>query len=237
MFGIRMVELTMEANREIHKTMLRGVKYTPNLPNNLISIGCLTAAGHVTIFSRTTVIFQTRSRVIFAEGFKTGHMYKMKVKPIQNNINLYPIPSESNDDNIPIPIEGEEMCHQGEQPREAAQSQEAAQPQNEEAGTAQLSNCNESVTMEALCSSKRLAEIPGKDYATLKDLWWKSHTKPTNTAFVSRESNPIIALETIQAKKSHENLEIQEAAMKMEIEQAGHQWNKRFTKELPNLSY
>ena len=51
------------------------------------------------------------------------------------------------------------------------------------------------------------------------------------------ESNPIIALEIIQEKNSHDNHQIQEAAMKMEIEHAGHQWNKKFTKELLNLGY
>ena len=48
---------------------------TPNLLNNLISIDCLTAAGHIAIFSWAIVILQTRSGIIFVEGFKTGHMY------------------------------------------------------------------------------------------------------------------------------------------------------------------
>jgi len=221
-FGIRTVELNMETNGKIHKTMLRDIKYAPKSPNNLISIGCLAAAGHVTIFSGTTITFQTKCGIIFTEGFKTGHMYKMKAKPVQNNRNLYPIPSGSNNNNdndIPVLIEGEQMCHhQREQPREAAQLQEVAQPQNEEAGTAQPSNHDESVTIEALCSSKRLVEICGKDYVTLNNPWYKSYAKPVDTVFISRDSSPIIAPDNFQENKSHDNHEICEAAVKTETD-------------------
>jgi len=212
------MELNMEANGKIHKVILRDVKYAPDSPNNLISIGCLTAGGHSAIFSWNSVQFKSGSGIIFAKGAKIGHMYRINTKPVQHNIKLYSLPGNNNDDDIPVPIEGEQTRCQGEQPREAAQPQEAAQPKNKEAGTAQLSNRDESVTTEAPHGSKRLTEISRKDYTTSNNPWHKSYTKPVDTVFISRNSSPVIAPDNFQEKKSRDDREIQEAAAKRETD-------------------
>jgi len=68
-------------------------------------------------------------------------------------------------------------------------------------------------------SSNRLAQLPRKNYAEINDPWYKPPEKPTDTVFVSRNSGPIIAPDSFHEMKSHEDHDIWEAAMQMEIEQ------------------
>lgn len=84
-FGIGTVELNMETNGKIHKTTLRDVKYAPDAPNNLLSIGRLTGNGHTAIFTENGVQFRSKNGTIFAEGTKIYNMFKMKTSPINNN--------------------------------------------------------------------------------------------------------------------------------------------------------
>jgi hypothetical protein len=56
------------------------VNHVPDALNNLISVGRLTDKNNTVTFTGTGVEFKTRARVIFAQGQKSGCLYKMKVQ-------------------------------------------------------------------------------------------------------------------------------------------------------------
>jgi hypothetical protein len=56
------------------------VKHVLEAPNNLSSIGRLTDKNNTVTFTSTGVEFKARAGVIFAQGQKSGCLYKMKVQ-------------------------------------------------------------------------------------------------------------------------------------------------------------
>jgi Pol polyprotein, beta-barrel domain len=56
------------------------IRHAPDAPNNLISMGHLTDKNNTATFTGTSVEFKTRAGVIFAQGQKSGCLYKMKVQ-------------------------------------------------------------------------------------------------------------------------------------------------------------
>jgi hypothetical protein len=58
---------------------LTDVKYAPDAPNSLISIGCLMDHGHSAVFTSLGVQFKARSGIIFGKGKKVGRMYRMRI--------------------------------------------------------------------------------------------------------------------------------------------------------------
>ena len=73
------VAVEIKVKNKIYTTTLQDIKHAPDVPNNLISIGCLTDNGHLALFTATSIQFKSRTRVIFSEGQKVGHMYQMRV--------------------------------------------------------------------------------------------------------------------------------------------------------------
>ena len=71
--------IQMEFRTSNHTSMVRlmGVKHTPDVPNNILSVGHLTDMEHVALFTNEGVKFQSQNRMIFAEGCKVGHIYIM----------------------------------------------------------------------------------------------------------------------------------------------------------------
>lgn len=80
MEGVGPVELGFQISGTTQNVKLIDVKYTPNLPNNIISIGRLTSGGHLALFSSKGIQFKSKNGIIFAEGTKIGNMYKMEAK-------------------------------------------------------------------------------------------------------------------------------------------------------------
>jgi GAG-pre-integrase domain len=60
-------------------------KHVPDVPNNLISVGRVSDKDNMATFTGTDVEFKTWARVIFAQGQKSGHLYKMKVQVTRSN--------------------------------------------------------------------------------------------------------------------------------------------------------
>ena len=83
-----MVTVEFKAKNKIYLTTLRDVKHTPEVPNNLISIGGLTDNGHLALFTATGVQFKSGTGVIFGEGQKVGRMYQMSNEDMDKNLRL-----------------------------------------------------------------------------------------------------------------------------------------------------
>ncbi|HEV7735885.1 MAG TPA: hypothetical protein VGO47_00690, partial [Chlamydiales bacterium] len=75
--GIGTVNLQFKIEKNTYTIPLREVRYCPDAPNNLISIGRLTDAGHTAIFNSKEVQFISSSGIMFAKGHKVGRVYEM----------------------------------------------------------------------------------------------------------------------------------------------------------------
>ena len=71
------VPLEFKVRTNIFMVKLKDVKYAPEAPNNLISIGCLTDVGHLGTFMSTGMEFKTKKGTIFGMGRKVGQMYQV----------------------------------------------------------------------------------------------------------------------------------------------------------------
>ena len=83
--GFGSVELGFRINGVTQNAKLTDVKYAPESPNNIISIGRLTASGHSALFNSTGVQFKSKNGTIFAKGAKIGNMYKMEVTSMEKS--------------------------------------------------------------------------------------------------------------------------------------------------------
>jgi gag-polypeptide of LTR copia-type/Pol polyprotein, beta-barrel domain/Domain of unknown function (DUF4219) len=74
------INMEFKIGAKMNTVELCDVKHAPDMPNNLISMGRLTDKNNTATFTGTGVEFKTRAEVIFAQGQKSGCLYKMKVQ-------------------------------------------------------------------------------------------------------------------------------------------------------------
>ena len=64
---------------------LTGVKHAPDMPNNILSVGCLTDMEHVALFTNEGVKFWSQNGMIFAKGRKVYIMHTWICPTIQTD--------------------------------------------------------------------------------------------------------------------------------------------------------
>ena len=71
------VPLEFKVGTNTFTVTLNDIKHAPEAPNNLLSVGRLTDAGHLAIFTITGVEFKSKVGTTFRVGTKVGQMYQV----------------------------------------------------------------------------------------------------------------------------------------------------------------
>ena len=82
--GRGIVPLEFKVRTNIFTVKLKDIKHTPEVPNNLISIGCLMDIGHSATFTSTSMEFKTKKGTIFGMGRKVSQMYQVRCQVTAN---------------------------------------------------------------------------------------------------------------------------------------------------------
>ena len=78
------VPLEFKVGNNIFTVKLNDVKYVPEVPNNLIGIGCLMDGGHLAKITAISIEFKLKSGTIFRVGRKVGWMYQVRCQVTEN---------------------------------------------------------------------------------------------------------------------------------------------------------